>query len=230
MYEALRENPARRADFDDYMQGRKHEKNRKWFDVYPAMAQLATRNSGNDKRLDTSAMTIVDVGGSRGHDLESFVNAFDFKGRLVLQDLPETINPLLAEEGAEKRVFSAMPYDFFTPQPIKAATLYLLLACLHNWDDEASRKILQTLADAMDPQASRLLISAVLLPDFGADRRSAELDVQMWVLQQANHRTKRDMEDLVASAGLEVVKVWENGERESIIEVKVPLSRYEIHY
>lgn len=220
MYDILRETPARRADFDAYMEGRKHERNRKWHDTYPVMSQLAAMDAQNDGQ-DHPGTTIVDVGGNRGHDLESFISSTpEFKGRLILQDLPETITPLLEEKGSGNLLFEAMPHDFFQPQPVKGASLYLLLSCLHNWDDDASRKILTNLAIAMNSHSSRLLISAVLLPDIGADRRSAELDVQMWMLQQSNHRTKGEMEDLVASSGLEIVHVWENAQRESIIEVR----------
>lgn len=212
MYDTLRENPARRADFDAYMEARKQEKNRSWHTVYPAASELPA---------DTSAVTIVDVGGNRGHDLESFLRSHpDFKGSLVLQDLPETIHPLVAE--GKPHVFTPMPYDFFTPQPVRSARLYLLLACLHNWGDEACRQILRNLADAMEPGYSRLLISAMLLPDVGANRRAAELDMQMWVLQRSRQRTRSEVEKLVADVGLVVFKVWDNGERESIVEVRLP--------
>ena len=179
------------------------------------MSELsATSNSP-----DASTITIVDVGGSRGHDLESFAESHpEFNGRLVLQDLPETIGPL----NGEKHVFEAMPYDFFTPQPIKGARLYLLLACLHNWDDEKSCEILKNLAAAMQKGYSRLLVSGVVLPEVKAERRAAELDIQMWVLQHARHRTRSDWLQLVDSAGLQLVKIWDNGDRESLIEMCVP--------
>ncbi|KAL2020281.1 hypothetical protein VTK56DRAFT_8605 [Thermocarpiscus australiensis] len=212
MYDVLRENPDRRADFDAYMEARKREKNRSWHTVYPAASELPA---------DASSVTIVDVGGNRGHDLESFLRSHPgFRGSLVLQDLPETIGPLVAE--GRPRVFEAMPYDFFTPQPVRGARLYLLLACLHNWADEACRKILKNLADAMEKGYSRLLISAMLPPDVGAGRRAAELDMQMWVLQRSRQRTRSEVAALVRSVGLEIAKVWENGERESIVEVRLP--------
>jgi hypothetical protein len=165
---------------------------------------------------DGSPLTIVDVGGSRGHDLESFHSAHpEFNGRLVLQDLPEAVAQL---EG-EKIVFEAMPYDFFTPQPIQGAAIYLLLAVLHNWSDDSCRVILKNLADAMQNGYSRLLISGVLLPEVGAPRRAAELDLQMWWLQLGMHRTRSQLENLVNSAGLGIVEVYDNAGREAIIEL-----------
>jgi hypothetical protein len=222
MYDLLRESPGRRADFDAFMQARKLERNRSWHAVYPVMSELSAAGvNGDHTPLDTSTVTIVDVGGNRGHDLEGFLNSNpDFQGRLILQDLPETIKPLVAD--GQKRVFEAMPHDFFTPQPVKAAKLYLLLACLHNWEDGSCRNILKHLADAMERGYSRLLISALLLPDIGADRRAAELDIQMWVLQQSRHRTRSEVEGLVSSVGLEIVKVWEQGDYEAVVEVRLP--------
>lgn len=222
MYDVLKENPERKADFDAYMVARKQEKNRTWHSVYPVIPEISSTTTSNGKAPaeDMSNITIVDVGGNRGHDLESFTNKFpQFKGRLILQDLPETIEPLIAD-GA-KRVFETMPYDFFTEQPVKGARLYLLLACLHNWGDEDSRKILRNVANAMERGYSRLLISAMLLPDVGAERRAAQLDMQMWMLQQSRQRTRGEVEELVNSVGLEIAKLWENGDRECIVEVRV---------
>jgi O-methyltransferase domain len=211
MYDILRENKDHKEDFDSYMAARKQEKKRLWHHCYPVMSELSKTGGQPD-------VTIVDVGGNRGHDLQSFAESNpDFKGRLVLQDLPETIQPL----NGEQRVFEAQSHDFFTPQPIKGARLYLLLACLHNWGDDASRTILKNLADAMQKGYSRLLISGMLLLDIGAERRQAELDMQMWMLQLTRQRTKSEVEELLSSVGLELVKIWDNGDRESIVEVQL---------
>lgn len=211
MYDVLRENRDRKEDFDSYMEARKKEEKRRWHNVFPVMSELSATP-------DTSATTIVDVGGNRGHDLESFAESNpEFKGHLILQDLPETVEPLKGEE----HVFKAMPYDFFTSQPVKGAKFYLLLACLHNWDDDSGLAILKNLADAMQKGYSRLLISGLLLPEIRAPRRAAELDIQMWVLQASRQRTESELEHLVDAAGLEIFKVWDSGDRESIIEVRL---------
>ncbi|KUL89690.1 hypothetical protein ZTR_00470 [Talaromyces verruculosus] len=146
MYDYLRENKDCKADFDAYMEARKKDKQRRWHHVYPVMSELALTG-------DVSATTIVDVGGSRGHDLESFLESNpEFNGSLILQDLRETVEPIMGE----KRVFKAMAHDFFRPQPIKGARLYLLLAVLHNWEDAECRIILRNLAESMKPGYSRL--------------------------------------------------------------------------
>lgn len=74
MHDVLRETPTRRADFDAYMEGRKHERNRKWHDTYPVISQLAAMEAQNGG-LEAPGITIVGVGGNRGHDLESFISS-----------------------------------------------------------------------------------------------------------------------------------------------------------
>ncbi|KAI0403139.1 S-adenosyl-L-methionine-dependent methyltransferase [Xylaria palmicola] len=224
MYDYLGEKEERRADFDAYMTARKKEEKLPWHKLYPVISELSkTGANGTDTALDTSAVTIVDIGGSRGHDLETFIASNPgFAGRLILQDLAETVEPLKRE----KHAFEVMAYDFFTPQPVVGATIYMLLAVLHNWDDEACRKILRNQADAMrlgGAHRPRLLISVLMLPDVGAERRAAELDMQMWMLQQSRQRTRSELESLVQSVGLEILQVWDNGERGAILETSLAM-------
>ena len=54
-----------------------------------------------------------------------------------------------------------MEYDFFTPQPIKGARIYLFRSVCHDWDDEKSIVLLRRIVAALDSSYSRL-------PDLGA--------------------------------------------------------------
>ncbi|KAE8552342.1 hypothetical protein EYB25_006236 [Talaromyces marneffei] len=188
------------------------------YDVLRQTATLAPRLPGHvGAILNQRCFCNYHVGGSRGHDLESFLESNpEFNCNLILQDLPETVEPIMGE----KRVFKAMAHDFFRPQPIKGARIYLLLAVLHNWEDAECRIILRNLAEAMKPGYSRLLISGMLVPEVNAGGLTAELDMQMWLLQHSRQRTKREIEEPIDATGLELVKIWENGDRESIIEVQ----------
>ena len=69
-----------------------------------------------------------------------------------------------------------MAYDFFTPQPIKGARIYLFRSVCHDWDDEKSIELLRNTVDAMDPSYSRLLIDEWVLPDEGVSQKSASMD------------------------------------------------------
>lgn len=80
-----------------------------WFQYYSVESSL-----GNEMQ-DEMKVLVVDVGG-RGHDLEAFKSAFaNQRGRLVLQDLPETIDEI---ENLPLGV-EFVKHDFFSPQPIK---------------------------------------------------------------------------------------------------------------
>jgi demethylsterigmatocystin 6-O-methyltransferase len=57
----------------------------------------------------------VDIGGNIGHQSKRLRSRYpNLAGRVIVQDLPETINALPPFSGIE-----FMSYDFFTPQPIK---------------------------------------------------------------------------------------------------------------
>ena len=96
-----------------WMIGRPH-----WSDdelgFYPVQDRLISGATGGD---DT--VFLVDVGGSKGHDMEKFLarHSFEtFPGRLVLQDRAEVINSI--PESSLAPGVEATVHDFFTPQPI----------------------------------------------------------------------------------------------------------------
>ena len=77
--------------------------------IFPFEKVLGRNVSGSEAAL-------VDVGGGRGQlveDIRKFLP--NFQGRLVLQDLPQTLSSSPPLDAVEK-----MPYNFFEqPQPIK---------------------------------------------------------------------------------------------------------------
>ena len=111
MFEFLNERPKRLSAFNTFMEGHRADRI-PWFQYYPVDSSLG------DGMQNETAVLIVDVGGGRGHDLEAFKSAFpNQRGRLVLQDLPETIDDIdhLAL-GVE-----SVKHDFFTTQPIQGS-------------------------------------------------------------------------------------------------------------
>lgn len=113
LFEWLKENPQQRMSFDNYMGFRRKEALR-WFEVFPITDQFSA-----GLRSDAHAVLIVDVGGSHGHDLLRFKEQFPgLPGRLILQDLPETIDVL----GGGLSGIEPMAYNFYSPQPVKGAS------------------------------------------------------------------------------------------------------------
>ena len=104
--------PEHRTDFDEYMQLRR--KNLvKWHETFPMAKEL-----GPGAKTAEDAVLIVDVGGNKGHELESFHATHpELPGRLVLQDLDAMIERVKTN-GIPTGV-EVQAYDFFTPQPIK---------------------------------------------------------------------------------------------------------------
>ena len=92
---------------------------------------------------------------------------------------------------------------------------------LHDWSDDASRRILGNLAKAMKPN-SRILIEELVMPDTGVSVVNAGVDIAMLVLPGGIERTESQWRRLCASVEprLEVKKIWnKQKERESVLEV-----------
>ena len=203
-----------KKSFDDYMAAKRPAASMKqWFDIYPAAQQLANARSD---ALD--AVLIVDIGSGPGQELMGLKRRHpELLGRYVLQDLPITLDRVTdLPDGIEK-----MPYDFFTPQPIKGARAYFMRDVLHNWSDAKATLILRNIIEAMDRSYSTLLIDQYVLPSTGADLRAAEMDILMWLHTSGIQRTMPMWERLLSGVGLRVVKVWTaGGGGESVIEAR----------
>ena len=103
--------PEHRRDIDEYLSVRRKGLNQ-WYEMVPVASIL-----GPNARKDPNAVLFVDVGGGKGHEAINLHEAHpDIPGRLILQDLPSMIDRI--REDPPKGI-ELMPYDFFTPQPIK---------------------------------------------------------------------------------------------------------------
>ncbi|KAJ5759510.1 S-adenosyl-L-methionine-dependent methyltransferase [Penicillium odoratum] len=225
----LEKNPEQKEAFDDYMAARRVDDMPQWFEIYPIASTLRSLP------YDPSAALIVDVGGGPGQELIRFKERYpDLPGRFVLQDLPITLNRIVAlPEGIE-----AVEYDFFTPQPVKGmyhassvthfayhalgSQIYFLRDVLHNWSDAKSALILSQIVEAMDPDYSILVIDDYVLPDTGAELRAAEMDILMWLHTAGLERTVSQWKNLFDKVGLELVDIWSSPRgNESVLETRV---------
>jgi demethylsterigmatocystin 6-O-methyltransferase len=166
---------------------------------------------------------LVDVGGSHGHQCIELARKYpNLLGRLIMQDLPMTVDKLAPIEGVKVEA-----YDFFQKQPIKGsyhshpslhllrrlnlnypkpgAKFYYLRRIMHDWPDEKAAQILRNTAAAMGDD-SRILIDDVVMPETGANWQATMADLSMMILA-GRERTQRQYEKLAKRAGLRVERV-----------------------
>ncbi|OQD81325.1 hypothetical protein PENANT_c028G09898 [Penicillium antarcticum] len=144
---------------------------------------------------------LVDIGGSHGHQCIELAKKYvHLRGRLVMQDLPVTVDNLAPIEGVKVEA-----YDFFQEQPVKDAKFYYLRRIMHDWPDEKAAQILTNTAAAMGPD-SRILIDDVVMPDTGANWQATMVDLSMMILA-GKERSRSQFERLARSAGLRVEDV-----------------------
>lgn len=113
-------------------------------------------------------ITVVDLGGSAGHDDAVLARKFPNLS-IVVQDLPQVAPVFEAEFPADlKSRVSFLTHDIFRPQPVVGADIYMLKWILHDWPDAESVAILQALVPALKPGARVLFIDYVGKQDPGA--------------------------------------------------------------
>ena len=111
MWKVIEEAPDQRRNFDLWMHERRKHEETLWHRRYPPVASLKPETLNNDP----DAVLMVDVGGANGSQLVNFKEQFPhLPGRLILQDLPESVQAAKPTPGIEVQA-----YDFFTPQPVK---------------------------------------------------------------------------------------------------------------
>ncbi|KAL9008113.1 MAG: hypothetical protein Q9173_006729, partial [Seirophora scorigena] len=215
----LNRTPEHSRIFNEFMATRRQGQVR-WFDIYPVGLELASfAQDTNNNPLGERDILLVDVGGNRGHDLvELRARCPNLVGRMVLQDLPDVVADTSFDPDDGKGI-EAMAHDFFQPQPIRHARAYHFRAIFHDWPDRSCQQILSLTAAAMKPNYSKLLISEFVLPDTDTALFPATLDVQMMGLHAGMERSEKHWKALLASAGLEVVKIWQEARGgEGVIE------------
>ena len=109
IFEWFPKNPKQLEYFNLFMTGQR-EGRANWLDFYPLKAQIVDGFQGSD-----DAVILVDVGGAMGHEILAIKEKYpNLPGKLVLQDLPDTVKQVTIIPGMQ-----AMAHDFFTEQPLK---------------------------------------------------------------------------------------------------------------
>lgn len=160
--------------------------------------------------------TFADIAGGHGFLLAQILkSAPNTKG--ILFDLPHVIagaDEMLAREGVSERV-EKVGGDFFAEVP--AADGYIMKHIIHDWNDERSVVILQSINRAMN-ENGKLLIVETVVPEGNEPHYSKLLDLEMLVSPGGVERTASEYRELLASAGFRLTRIIPTKSPFSIIE------------
>lgn len=216
-FDYLHADPVKAQRFNTCMTGSKAGL-RFWFEWFPVTEHLINPFKAADA---SDTPFLVDLGGGVGLHVKKLVEAYPEAAPIVLQDLPGTIAKV---KDIDPKI-QPMVHNFFEPQPVKGAYLYYTRLVLHDWPDEACRKLLRATAAAMKPGFSRILLNETIIPEKDCPPLLAAADITMMSLLAGMERTKKQWIDLVESSGLRLVKIWHSPDfrdLEGIIECEVP--------
>jgi hypothetical protein len=154
---------------------------------------VATHDFGTPRR-------IVDVGGADGALLAQVLTRLPETTGVVF-DQPHVIDaarPTIKGYGLDARMETASG-DFFESLP--PADAYLLSMVIHDWDDDAARRILSNIATAAEPGARVHLVEFVVPPG-DTPHMAKMIDLTMLGMLTGRERTDAEFRDLIESAGL----------------------------
>lgn len=136
----------------------------RWFSTGPGLEASHVLDGFNWAGLGRA--TVVDIGGSYGSFSIAIAQKFPNLSCIVQdrKDVAEAGRKTLPAS-LERRV-SFMEHNFFDPQPVKAAAVYLLRWILHDWSDLYAVKILRALLSALT-DGSKIVICELVLPQHG---------------------------------------------------------------
>jgi hypothetical protein len=160
---------------------------------------------------------LVDIAGGHGYMLaQALKSAPELNG--VLFDVPAVIEgaaALLEKEGVAARV-EKVSGDFFAAVP-EGADAYMMKHIIHDWDDERAIKILSNIQSVMADDGKVLIIETVV-PATSEPHYSKLLDLEMLTSPGGVERTEEEYRELMAAAGLRLVRIIPTASPYSIIE------------
>lgn len=168
-----------------------------------AMAAGATLQAiGLARTLDwRSVATVCDVGGGSGAALDT-LQRYRPDVRATLFDLPEVIARCDFADRGDGRQRSVVAGSFFDAVP-PGHDRYLLLAVVHDWDDDRAVAVLATVARAMGPDGEAVVVETIASDQPRSDV-AADTDLLMFVLATGRERTEHQYRQLFERAHLDV--------------------------
>lgn len=157
---------------------------------------------------------VVDVAGGHGH-LVHAVLAAHAGVHGVLFDLPEVARQVQPQERLE-----VVAGDFFR-DALPTGDAYVLMNVIHDWDDAASKRILEAVAAAGRPAAATVLLLEVLMPEGPAPHWAKALDIVMLAVTGGRERSLPEYDALLTAAGLELVGVTPTATPFSLVQARI---------
>jgi hypothetical protein len=123
-------------------------------------------------------------------------------------------------------------YDYYTPQPIRDAGIYLCRATFHNHNDEESLRMLKALVPALEGRTDNpiLLINDLIVPERAEGRvtmaeanQLRQMDLLMLALFGGKERSELDWKNLFKQADerLEIVRMHYEPRGAGLVEVRL---------
>ncbi|MFE7315377.1 methyltransferase [Streptomyces sp. NPDC057555] len=159
--------------------------------------------------------TVVDVGGGRGGLLRAVLRHHpDLTG--VLFDLAPPLAHHLLDTDDLKGRWRTQEGDFFASVP-QGGDVYVLKHVLHDWPDDACRRILRTCRAAM-ADGSRLVVVDCVLPPGNAPHFGKTLDVTVLAIFDGRERNADEFAALLSAGGFRLTRVLPTAAFPSIVE------------
>jgi O-methyltransferase domain/Dimerisation domain len=198
-----------------------------WFDDVPELAAVFNDGMTSISKMETPAVvsaydfsrfgTIADVGGGHGLLLAAILRQAP-NSRGILFDAEPVVNgahTVLESAGVSARC-ATVGGSFFKSVPA-GADAYVLKHIIHDWDDEKSVQILRNVRTAMKPDATVLIVEAVV-PDDDREHLSKLLDLEMLVAANGRERTQAEYAELLRQAGFRFTRTVPTVGPASIVE------------
>ncbi|OCH93672.1 O-methyltransferase [Obba rivulosa] len=193
---------------------------------------------------------VVDVGGGVGTTVLGLSRIHQHL-RYVVQDRPATVEQGIRVwenerlDALKAGMVQFQGHDFFEPQPIKDASVFILRAIVHDWSDTYAIKIIRQLREAATSETKLVVVDTIvrytcssgkefedipganisdapapLLANYGIGGTSVyQIDLQMMVLVNSLERTLRQFVDVLHAGGwkLEHVSRTEGDQMQHLI-------------
>jgi len=181
-----------------------------WFDAHPDEREMFAHvmmglTFGNAPAIASmypfdEIETLCDVGGGRGALLSELLVRYPKLIGILSEDESVLVSAreLLASRGVAERA-TLVPGNFFDQVPL-GADAYVLKNVLHDWDDDACRRILRVIRKAARTGA-RVLICETLM-GARSDPLASMVDLQMMVAcSNGRERTLEELRGLLSATG-----------------------------